>query len=508
MVRSFGGYFGLQTAPSIWGGAPGIWSIRDVAYFQQQAQWPGAGTQFAAIAFSHGPGDIGGAPYLSVYRYLPGNANTAPGGIATKYPSPSDTVGYKNYGLAFSQDNLTIASGASEYNYYNFYRWSDSGFGTRYSSPSDTGNLVIMDIHFNSSSNCVALACSTFDIPQYTYANGISYTTSLYVYKWDPVNGFGTKFADPSGTVPYVPESTFKINISNQATPYDAHYYPSANRYRIRGLGTVSFNSDTSALIHANGEWYQGAYVYNFSPTSGFGSLIATTYSNFGLWTNDVNGIKAWRFIKAIQINSDDAFVMSQTTNALNASYANLTTSFVGNLGGTASFKNRTFNYTRFNPTTSGIGAIKEGGGYNFIHGDARIGNKVRFGTGSNALAVNTSIVASKYYNTSESSGYETVALNTIANNYYTTANLNVITQVFTGTSTYPQEYLYATGVDVSPNGREAVYSLIGGTNRTYYVTLNSPISHATSPTLVSSLAQGLPSGAYKARFNYFQQDP
>ena len=68
----------------------------------------------------------------------------------------------------------------------------------------------------------------------------------------------------------------------------------------------------------------------------------------------------------------------------------------------------------------------------------------------------------------------------------------------------------YGTGIDVTPNGREAVYSYgTSGGIRQMYASTNRPLTLAVAPTYssVTSVAS-LPGNAHKVRFNNFQQDP
>jgi hypothetical protein len=488
MVRSFGGYFGVQTAPSVWSGAPGIWSIRDIPYFQQQGQWPGAASQFAAVAFTHGPDSIGGAPYLTVYRYFPGNANSAPGGIGSKYPSPIDTVGYRNFGLAFSPDNNTIAAGAGNYNYYNFYRWSDSGFGTRYNSPGDTGNSIIMDIHFNSSSNCVALAVSSFGNTTTTPST----TPSLFVYKWDATNGFGTKYADPVN-MSYIPESQFFPNTS--VASYTANTYPGLQRVMIRGVGAVVFSNDGQALIHSNGEHNPSAYVYDFEPNSGFGTLKTGPRPLAQATASSATMIK-YTIYNTLQLSYDDKVLVSGMTGT-NISTAAIAIS-VGYMGTLASFNAtgaRTFSATAF-PTNIDTFA---GGDSNLFTAQSRIGSRTNQITrGTNATTSNTSIIGTRYNNTAIPSYGIRVA--SLGNTHLSTGTASLSTDTPTSIS----DGLYGTGIDVTPNGREVIYTDAGGVLRNYYAPLNVPLNSTLTALTVTAI--GLPSAAHKVRFNNFDQ--
>ena len=508
MVRAFGGYFGLHTAPSVWNGAPGIWSLRDVAYFSSLAQWPISGSDYAAVAFTHGPNNIGGAPYLSVYRYIPGDQNTVFGGIVSKYPSPSDTVGYKNYGLAFSPDNNAIGAGAGNWNYYNFYRWSGSGFGTRYNTPTETGNLVIMDIHWNSSSNTVALACSTSGTPEYFYANGVSYTPSLYVYRWTAADGFGTKYTDPVGTIPYVPESSYYTRRQTSGSP---NTYPSNTRLRLQGVGSVCFTSDSSAILHTNGEINPPIYAYNFTPGSGFGAQISSPTVITTTFTRTTNFYGNF-CISNIQLSADDKTLIYGTTHlnqidgtdggAINPFYEN--SAVVGgvvtfNSGGPKSFGSLNNGGNFINASQASLGA-------NCVN-TARIGkNTTMVSKGTNATTSNVSIfpvlMSGELYSASLSSltenpGFKSLALS------------NTSTTINGGASNFTNDY-YALGIDVSPNGREAVFTRDIGTIYQTRTRIDRPIETAF---LVSNFSvpvgvAGLPSGAHKVRFNNFQQNP
>ena len=506
MIRAFGGVIGTQTSPSVYTGASGIWSIRDVAYFSSLAQWPGSGSQFAAVAFTHGPDNIGGAPYLSVYRYIPGNQNVAPFGISTKYPSPSDTVGFKNYGLAFSPDNAAIGAGAGNWNYYNFYRWSDSGFGTRYNTPNDTGNLVIMDIHWNSSSNTVALACSTSGTPEYVYANGVSYTPSLYVYRWTAADGFGTKYADPVGTIPYVPERDYftRRNVGNLVP----NTYPSSTRMMLRGVGGVVFSADSGAIIHVNGDLSPQLYAYNFTPGSGFGAAIAAPAVDTSSWVSGITFYSNY-ILASIQLSADDKtmFYGSSCVNQINGStgggtgapYENKTVSGAvtfnsgapktfGSLSGAQFFSNATNSLSPNTVTTFRVGK-----------------NTTMVTKGTNAATSNVSIAGVLF--SRPTWNFLTSGINLNAGWLQSClSNTNVIN--FYSTSLFTSDY-YCNGIDISPNGREAVYTNEIGTIFQTYTRLNRAIeadflsSNRSSPTVPN-----LPFGAHKIRFNNFQQNP
>jgi len=512
MIRAFGGVIGTQTAPSIWNGAPGIWSLRDVAYFSSLAQWPGSGSQFAAVAFTHGPNDIGGAPYLSVYRYIPGDQNNAAYGISTKYPSPADTVGFKNYGLAFSPDNAAIGAGAGNYNYYNFYRWSDSGFGTRYNTPTDTGNLVIMDIHWNSSSNTVALACSTSGTPDYVYANGISYTPSLYVYRWTAADGFGTKYVDPVGTIPYVPESSY-LTRRNTASGATVNTYPSATRMRLQGVGAVCFTSDSSAILHTNGEISPQIYAYNFTPGSGFGAQISSPTTISVTFTRSAVSYYSHTAINNLQLSADDKHLIASTThlNQIDGTGG-------GGTGGLYELVSVLAGGTTFNNGGSKIFGPLTGGTYqayppNEVYlspntvSTSRIGKNATMVTkGTNAATSNVSILCTLHSGTSYNNASSTLSINAGFKSV-SLANTGAATGTI-GLSNFESNY-YATGIDVTPNGREAVFTRDVGTIYQTRTDLNRPIriDFLTSNFSVPAGVASLPFGAHKVRFNNFQQN-
>ena len=204
------------------------------------------GAYSGAIAF-------GGTSGLFVYPFTSGT------GFGTRYASPNTSPAT---GVTFNSDGSVIAVGNSVFPYVHAYKWTlATGFGTKYANPSSSNRPAdtLYDVRFNPDDTAIASA-------------GLRDTdvTSLRGWTWDPVTGFGTKYADPS-TLP-------------GATTQEVAFSPDGNDIAVVGNGS-------------NDE--QRLRTYPFNSGTGYGTVYAspstllTTNGNSVKFSPDGNAIAA-----------------------------------------------------------------------------------------------------------------------------------------------------------------------------------------------------------------------
>ena len=158
------------------------------------------------------------SPYIQVYS-TDSDALT----IGSKYSdpavAPADGTGLDPSAgaIAFHPNNNAIAMG--RFGGIDVWAWDPvTGFGTKYAYPSQSlftgANASVTGIQWSPSGADIAIS--------HNGAPGIS------VYPWDPVTGFGTKYADPVPT-------TIAFNVV---------WHPSGNAIAVSHIGGISVDSE------------------------------------------------------------------------------------------------------------------------------------------------------------------------------------------------------------------------------------------------------------------------
>jgi hypothetical protein len=247
------------------------------------------GTYSGAIA-------VAGVSGLYVYPF---NSGT---GFGTRYASPNTNPAL---GTTFNSDGSVIAVGDGVSPYVRAYKWTlATGFGTKYANPSSQPADSLNDVRFNPDDTAVVSA-------------GLRSTdvTSLRGWTWDPVTGFGTKYADPSvkpgattQEVAFSPDGNDVAICGNgntdqqlRAYPFDSSTgygtaYASPSTLLPANGNSVKFSPDGNAIVAAcNGglfayPWVSGTgYGVQYpTPSTALGNAIALCFSPDGTeiaWT-------------------------------------------------------------------------------------------------------------------------------------------------------------------------------------------------------------------------------
>jgi hypothetical protein len=165
----------------------------------------------------------------------------------------------------------TVAVYSGNYQNFNAYRWSASGFGTQFSAPA----TIIPDAGYQTSFNPAGTAVGV----------GINSSPFCYVYAFSASTGFGTKYANPSvlpsGTTYGVGFAFSKdgstVSIGTDVTPFINAYawsngfgtkYANPTTVPSGSINSIKFNSSSTLLATANAG---GSCVYPWS-VSGFGT--------------------------------------------------------------------------------------------------------------------------------------------------------------------------------------------------------------------------------------------
>lgn len=210
-------------------------------------------------------------PYMSGYPF-----STA-SGYGTKFADPATTIGSNGKGIKFFNETLLVASNSTPFLHAYQFSLSQQAYGTKYADPATlpTYGGYLATVHPSGD------AVST---------GGIS---GAYTYAWSKTNGFGTKYAQPSGN-PYAYSLDFSstgntVLMSADSTPFiNAYTFTVAGGYGSKfsnpatlPVGSVpyynasafSYGAQAAAVLSTSSPY---VYAYAFSEATGFGSK----YSN------------------------------------------------------------------------------------------------------------------------------------------------------------------------------------------------------------------------------------
>jgi hypothetical protein len=212
-------------------------------------------------------------PYIASYSW-------GPNGFRNNYKNPFDStpsIGVpQRLVISPNEDNVAIVGTVSPY--VRVYPWSSSGFGNAYANPATVPVGEVRGVTWNNAQNVLALVGSS----------GVA-NTRQNVYAWSG-SGFGTRFANPAvavqGTgrgVVFTPNDD-AIIFATQSAPYvEAYAWNNTTGYGSKFANasgsaqspnemTISPNGNYIAVAHTNTPFVS---VWSFSPSTGWGSKFS-----------------------------------------------------------------------------------------------------------------------------------------------------------------------------------------------------------------------------------------
>ena len=225
-------------------------------------------------------------PYMSGYPF------STTSGYGTKFADPATTIGSTGKGIKYFNETLFVNSNETPYLHAYQFSISPLSYGTKYAAPATLATYAgDSNPEIHPSGNAVA-------------TGGLS---GSFIYAWSKINGFGTKYAAPTGN-PYAYATSFSSTGNTVALGGQNGSFIHAYPFTIAGgfgskfsnpatlptsppyYNSVAFSYDAQALaILTTASPY--VYAYSFSEVTGFGAKYnnPSTLLATGSFTGGIN---------------------------------------------------------------------------------------------------------------------------------------------------------------------------------------------------------------------------